>query len=55
MWLLITRQSDGKLTATIPEEQDWQKTNKTFDPNRPNPSVSEFTYRMSRQCYGKIY
>jgi hypothetical protein len=55
MWLLVNRQDNGNCLTKLPGDQDWQRTNNTFDPNRPNPSVSEFTYRMSRQWYKKVY
>lgn len=48
MWLLISRQKDGSLTQTLAKEQDWQKTSKTIAPHTVNPSVSEYSYRMSR-------
>jgi hypothetical protein len=52
--MYLTRQDDN-LCTKLPRDQDWQRTNNTLDPNRPNPSVSEFTYRMSRQWYKKVY
>lgn len=48
MWLLVVRQPDGKLRSVLAKENDWKRTNKTIDPRTPNPSVSEYTYRMSR-------
>lgn len=54
MWLLISRQPDGKFIYNIAEERDWRRTNKTINPNTPNPSVSEFTYKMSRQPRAKM-
>ena len=51
IWLLVTRHQDGSLTEKIACERDWQKTVHTIDPNFSNPSVSEFSYRMSRSGY----
>lgn len=48
VWLLISRQADGKLNQSIAKENDWQKTGKTFNPQMPNPSISEYSFRMSR-------
>lgn len=48
MWLLIRHGNDGQATAVPATEQDWRFTTGTRNPDRPNPSVSEFTYRMSR-------
>jgi hypothetical protein len=51
MWLLLARQSDENILYRLAKREDWERTNKTIDPTTPNPSVSEFTYRMSRQVY----
>ncbi|MGF1542070.1 MAG: hypothetical protein ACFCU5_16765 [Pleurocapsa sp.] len=48
LWLLISRQADGSLTQTLATEKDWQKTSKTINPHTLNPSISEYSYRMSR-------
>ncbi len=48
LWLLIARQPDGNFTQALATEQHWQKTSKTIDPNTSNPSISEYSYRMSR-------
>lgn len=48
MWLLISRQKDGSLAQTLATAKHWQQTGKTINPQAPNPSVSEYTYRMSR-------
>jgi hypothetical protein len=55
LWLKIMRQKDDKLTSQIAAREDWQKTGKTIDPDRINPSVSEYSYKMSRRTYyGKL-
>ncbi len=51
MWLLISRQSDENILYRLARREDWERTNKTIDTTKPNPSVSEFTYRMSRKVY----
>ncbi|MEM6611604.1 MAG: hypothetical protein AAF652_05000 [Cyanobacteria bacterium P01_C01_bin.72] len=48
MWLLISVTEDN-YEYRLAQEEDWLKTNKTTDPENPNPSVSEFTLRMSRK------
>lgn len=51
MWLLLSRQNDEHIVYRPAKREDWERTNKTIDPTQPNPSVSEFTYRMSRKAY----
>ncbi|AGY60385.1 hypothetical protein [Gloeobacter kilaueensis] len=49
VWIICTRNSDGQVTGETAPPRLWQQTTGTLDPSRPNPSVSEFTYRMSRR------
>ena len=49
MWLLISASEEGSYEYRIAREKDWLQTDKTQDPNNSNPSVSEFTKRMSRK------
>lgn len=49
MWLLLKRKEDGSLVSTPAKAQHWKQSTGTPDPERPNPSVSDFTYRMSRR------
>ena len=49
MWLLISASEEGNYQYRIAREKDWLQTDKSPDPRNPNPSVSEFTQRMSRQ------
>lgn len=49
MWLLISASEEGNCEYRIAREKDWLQTDKTPDPNNPNPSVSEFSQRMSRK------
>lgn len=51
----VTRKSGGKLVTALATSKDWQQTTRTIQPDIPNPSVSEFTYRMSRQAGTKYY
>ena len=51
MWLRISRQNDGQLGYKLALREDWKQTDKTIDSSRPNPSVSEFSYRISRKGY----
>lgn len=55
VWLRLSKNNHGNLTATLAKSEDWQRTNRTIDPTRPNASVSEFTYRNSRQKGGKYF
>lgn len=48
IWLLISLKAD-KPEYRIANEKDWLQTNATIDPRTSNPSVSEFTLRMSRK------
>lgn len=50
MWLRVSKQADGTLTSAPATEQDWKQTNGTSNPSQGNPSVSEFTQRMSRRA-----
>jgi hypothetical protein len=54
LWMKLTKNDQGKLVATQANSKDWQQSTRTIDPNMPNPSVSEFTYRMSRQQGKKL-
>ena len=48
IWLNIAVQSDD-YQYRLAKREDWLQTNKTLDPEVSNPSVSEFTIRMSRK------
>jgi hypothetical protein len=54
LWLKVKRKSDGTFVTTLAKSNDWQHTTRTILPDAPNPSVSEFTYRMSRQAGIKL-
>ena len=49
MWLKVSKDLDGTITTQVADQKHWKQSTKTIDPNKPNPSVSEFTYRMSRK------
>lgn len=51
IWLYLTRQNKPELDYRLAKKEDWQQTTKTYDPTNPHPSVSEFSYRMSRKSY----
>ena len=55
LWMKITKNHDEKLVATLATSKDWQQSTHTIEPDTPNPSVSEFTYRMSRQSGTKYF
>lgn len=52
LWLLISKGSEGTLTATLAQQADWEHSTGTVEPNHANPSVSEFSRRMSRRAEG---
>lgn len=54
LWLKVNRKSCGTLVTALATAKDWKQTTHTILPNTPNPSVSEFSYRMSRQAGVKL-
>ncbi|MBD2103397.1 hypothetical protein [Leptolyngbya sp. FACHB-261] len=48
VWLLVSRDENGTTTATYPPRDVWAQTTGTFDPDHPNPTVGEYTRRMSQ-------
>ncbi len=51
IWLKVSRSDKGQLDYQLALREDWKQTNKTIDSSCSNPSVSEFSYRMSRKGY----
>ncbi len=49
MWLKISHKADGSIKVSLANAEDWEKSTGTINPNLPNPSVSEFSYSMSRK------
>lgn len=47
IWLRLSK-SEAGLECRPAIREDWTQTTSTIEPDRPNCSVSEFTYRMSR-------
>ncbi len=54
LWIKVTNKTNSKLVTTLATGNDWQQSTRTIDPDTPNPSVGEFTYRMSRQAGRKL-
>lgn len=50
VWIVCTRDAEGQVSGQIAPRELWQQTTGTLDPTKPNPSVSEFTYRSSRRA-----
>lgn len=50
IWIACTRDGEGQVTGEVAPPKLWKQTTGTLDPNKPNPSVSEFTYRQSRRA-----
>jgi len=48
-WLLVQTTDEGTLKFKVAQDADWKRTVGTINPNVPNASVGQFTYRMSRQ------
>lgn len=53
-WMKVTKKDGNILCAKVATSEDWQQTTRTILPEARNPSVSEFTQRMSRQTSGKL-
>ncbi len=49
MWLQLSKDETGKVISKLADRKHWKQSTRTIDPTKPNPSVSEFTYRMSRK------
>jgi len=48
IWMLVSKKADGRLAAVPATSYHWKNTTGTIDPSIPNPSVSEFSYQISR-------
>jgi hypothetical protein len=53
LWMRLTSRPDGIVVATLAKETDWKRSTRTIDPDCPNPSVSEYSYKMSRRTKAK--
>jgi len=54
LWMKINKKDDATLSATMATSKDWQQSTRTILADNRNPSVSEFSYRMSRQSGKKL-
>ena len=55
LWMVLSRDDKGRISARLASDNDWRRTTGTINPDLPNPSVSQFSYRMSRRAgYPKI-
>jgi len=50
LWIVIRRSQEGEISYLPAQREDWKHTTKTIDPDLRNPSVSEFSYYMSRNA-----
>ncbi len=48
IWMRLYRNENKTIIACLAKSEDWKRTTKTIDPERPHPSASEFTIKMSR-------
>ena len=55
VWMRVSKSVDGFLTVFPATDKDWKRTTRTINPNFPNPSVSEYSYRHSRRSSCKKY
>lgn len=51
LWMVVNKEVDLTLGARVAKDTDWSRTTHTIDPEISNPSVSEYTRRMSRKAY----
>ena len=49
VWLKVSSQNNSTLKTSLATSNDWKRSTGTIDPRFPNPSVSEFSYSMSRK------
>lgn len=49
MWLKISHKIDSSMKISLATADDWKQSTGTVNPDFPNPSVSEFSYFMSRK------
>lgn len=54
VWMRVFKTADGQVKSQLGTEKDWERAVRTPDPDFPNSTVSEFTYRMSRRMGQKI-
>jgi hypothetical protein len=50
LWMLVCRTTHDRLTAVPASKTDWQRSTGTPSMDFTNPSVSEFSIRMSRRA-----
>jgi hypothetical protein len=55
MWMKLKKAENEVLEAKLASQHDWKRSTKTPNPDQPNPSVSEFTLRMSRRTNGQAF
>lgn len=55
VWLRVDKLIEGQLKYQLATENDWKRSVRTPHPDLPNSTVSEFTYRMSRQTGGTLH
>jgi hypothetical protein len=54
IWMHLSQNEQKAIASRLATAEDWQRTTKTFDPDKPHSSVSEFTLRMSRGHYNNL-
>jgi hypothetical protein len=50
IWMRLAKKDDQTLASHLADSGDWRRTTKTVHPEIPNPSVSEYSYRLSRRA-----
>ena len=51
MWLLVSQRENRQIKTLIAQPHHWQQTTNLINPDHPNPSVSEYSYRASRGVF----
>ncbi|MFW6296852.1 MAG: hypothetical protein ACOC04_06645 [Halothece sp.] len=51
IWMLVSKRQDNSYEAIIAQPNHWKQANSLIDPDNPNPSVSEYSYRASRGVF----
>lgn len=55
MWMRLKKIDDQTMETKLASQHDWKRSTKTPNPEQPNPSVSEFTLRMSKRTDGQAF
>lgn len=51
MWLVVSQRNNNAREGIIAQPHHWKQATNLINPDHPNPSVSEYTYRSSRGVF----